>query len=194
MHWYKHTDEVCLSMPRQCSVAKLYPHCQTQPSHRKTRTERESGSWRGGEWYKKVKVTKRKNMRHWKISQSFLVIVPCPHNVMHYVNVPTGQKSVCVCKKCCLDGVLTAAGKGEGVQIPVQQNTHTDSKAHSHTVQSLWPSTSEKVTLALRNLFAWADNLCNFYYNMHKTHRPHNVTTCAQTHTQCWFRKQWDVE
>lgn len=31
---------------------------------------------------------------------------------------------------CSLDGVLTAAEEGEGVQIPIQQNTE---KAHTHT-------------------------------------------------------------
>ena len=39
-----------------------------------------------------------------------------------------------MCVKCSLDSVLTAAGEGEGVQIPIQQNTETaDTHTHKQT-------------------------------------------------------------
>lgn len=37
---------------------------------------------------------------------------------------------VCVYEKCSLDSSVTAAKEGEGVQIPIQQNTET---ADTHT-------------------------------------------------------------
>lgn len=37
---------------------------------------------------------------------------------------------------CSLDGVLTAAEEGEGVQIPIQQNTEkADTHTHTHRHQ-----------------------------------------------------------
>lgn len=77
------------------------------------------------------------------------------------------KKNLCLCErerecvKCSLDSVLTAAGEGDGVQIPIQQNTEQP-QTHTHTF-SLSP---------LSKMLRHSDSLAKVFHKSSHSQRP----------------------